>query len=76
MVYNLLDILHLPEGILLELSGVEVWTGAELQGLFAERVANGIVGMKVGLVDDIVQCGTCKITQENGLTVGCRLQSP
>ena len=67
--------LHLQEGIFLELLGIELRTGTELQCLFTEGVADGVVWMIVSLVDDIIQGGTGEVSQEDGLRVGRGLQS-
>ena len=74
--YRLLDIRNLDEGISLELLGIEILTSAELQGLLVKRVANGVVDLEPRLVDDVVECCSCKVTQENGLRIGSRFQSP
>ena len=73
---RLLDILHLSVGVFLELLGIEVRTRAELQDLLTEGVADGVVGMEVRLVDDVVQGCPREVTQQDGLSVCLWLETP
>ena len=67
--------LYLLQGIALKLSRTEVLTSTELQGLLAERCAQHIAKVSIKVMDDFVQSRTSKVTQQNGLGIGCRLQA-
>ena len=77
-MYCLLDVFRLLTGIVHEQLGIEVVAGSKLQRLFAEELGNGIVEL-VSLavcpfVDDVIEYGSCTITQQHGLRVAARLQ--
>ena len=61
-VYCLADVVHLVQGIRLELGRIEVFAGAELQGLFAERGAKHVAEVCRWVVYNLVQRRTCKVT--------------
>ena len=71
----LFDILHLSIGIFLKLLRIKVRTSTELQDLFTERVADGVVDLEVRLVDNIIQGSPCKVTQQDRLRIGLRLEA-
>ena len=70
----LADVRHLALGIGLELGGLEVIARTELQGLLAERTAQHVTKVGIGIVDNPVKCCTGKITQQDRLCIGWRLQ--
>ena len=69
-IHNILDVLHLPSGLLLEGCGVKVGTGGEVQCLFPEVGAEGVLDVVVsGMVDDVIECSPGEVTQ-HGIFVG------
>ena len=66
-LHRLLDIGGLPLGIFQELLGIEVGTGAEIQGFLLEALHNGGVHAAVFIVDGIVERLTGEVAQKDGL---------
>ena len=65
--HRLLDIGGLPLGIFQELPGIEVGTGAEIQGFLLEALHEGGVHAAVFIVDGIVERLTGEVAQKDGL---------
>ena len=63
--------LYLLLGIALELLRAEPLASTELQGLLAERSLQHIAEISIGLVYDVVECRSGKVTQQDRLRV-CR----
>ena len=71
---SLHQVLPLAGGLLLETGGTEVGARRKLQGLFAEEASQRVGQPELSRVDDVVQSGTGKVSQEDGLGVGTGFQ--
>ena len=74
-IHSLTDIRFLLLGISLETHTVKATTRTELQGLFAERLAQRVSKRCCRTVYQVVEGCSCKVTQQDRLRIGTCIQA-